>query len=123
MPHHKRYDVFMNDRYIGQLIHGNVEIMVLKVLSKGALHVYGIKKYVYDHSDGYFGLSEGRLYPLLKKFEKYGYVSSRPSISTTGRMVCEYSLTKVGRDELDVRMNARRIFAGKLNKVLDFETE
>ena len=114
-----RYAPVMNDRYIGQLVHGNVEVMVLSVLARGPLHVYGIKKAVYLASSGYFGLSEGRLYPLLRRFERLGYVVGRNALSSTGRLVREYSLTVDGRTELDARITAWRIFSAKLNGIME----
>ena len=109
----------MEDNHITQLLHGNVEALVLKVLAEGSLHVYGIKKMLYDRSDGYFGLAEGRLYPLLRQLESRGFVSGRQSISGTGRRVYEYSLTAAGRSYLDAHIRAWGIFAHKMNKVIN----
>jgi len=110
----------MKETHIRQLLCGNVETLVLKVLSGGALHVYGIKKMIYDRSDGYLGLAEGRLYPLLRQLESRGCVSGCDAISSTGRRVREYSLTQGGRSELDAQINAWLIFTDKMNKVLSF---
>ena len=110
----------MEDRHITQLLHGNVEALVLKVLSGGSLHVYGIKKMLYDCSDGYLGLAEGRLYPLLKQLESRGLVCGRKAISSTGRVVREYNLTQAGSSYLDARIRAWGIFARKINKIINF---
>ena len=108
----------MEEIHITQLLYGNVETLVLKVLSGGSLHVYGIKKMLYDCSDGYLWLAEGRLYPLLRQLESRGLVCGRNAISCTGRRVREYSLTHAGRSELDAQIKAWVIFAHKMNKVL-----
>ena len=121
IPHHVRYGLCMEDIHIAQLLHGNVETLVLMVLSEGALHVYGIKKMLYDRSDGYFGLSEGRLYPLLRKLESRGFVCGYEAISDTGRQVREYSLTQAGRTDLNAHIKAWDIFSDKMNKVMNLQ--
>ena len=118
IPRNARYGCWMEESHITQLLHGNVETLVLKVLSQGSLHVYGIKKMLYDRSDGYLGLAEGRLYPLLRQLESRGFVSGRQAISSTGRRVREYRLTQVGRSYLDAHIKAWDIFSRKMNKVL-----
>jgi DNA-binding PadR family transcriptional regulator len=109
----------MNESHFRQLLCGSVETLVLKALSGGALHVYGIKKMMYDRSDGYLGLAEGRLYPLLRQLESRGFVCGREAISSTGRRVREYSLTQAGRGELDAQIKAWSIFSHKMNQILD----
>lgn len=103
---------------IAQLLHGNVETLVLKILSEKALHVYGIKKMLYEHSDGYLGLAEGRLYPLLKELERHKLVRGRNTTSDTKRKVRKYTLTRTGQKELDTRLQAWKTFANKMNNIL-----
>ena len=113
------YAVCMKETHIRQLLCGNVETLVLKVLYGGALHVYGIRKTLYERSNGYLGLAEGRLYPLLRQMESRGLVCGCNAISCTGRRVREYSLTQIGRSELDTQIKAWSIFAQKMNKVFN----
>jgi len=112
----------MEEIHIAQLLHGNVETLVLKVLAEGALHVYGIKKMLYDRSDGYLGLSEGRLYPLLRQLESRGLVLGQQAVSSTGRMVRQYRITQAGKNNLDAHIKAWDVFSEKMNKVLVSKT-
>ena len=89
------------------------------MLSRGALHVYGIKREIYELSDGCFKLSEGRLYPLLRQLENRGFVSGQDAVSNTGRLVREYRLTQSGAVELAARLKAWEIFVHKINWILD----
>ena len=108
----------MEDRHMAELLHGNAAVLVLKVLSRGALHVYGIKRELYVRTDGYLGLSEGRLYPLLRRLERRGFVCGRDAVSNTGRRVRQYRISPAGRDELAAQMKAWNLFVGKMNSVL-----
>jgi DNA-binding PadR family transcriptional regulator len=69
-------------------------------------------------SDGYFGLAEGRLYPLLRKLEECGFVCGKDAVSDSGRIVREYSLTQSGRNQLNAQIRAWTIFTQKMNKIL-----
>ena len=109
----------MEDKHTAELLHGNVTVLVLKVLSRGPLHVYGIKRELYVRTDGYLGLAEGRLYPLLRHLERRGLVCGRDAVSNTGRRVRQYRITQVGRDELAAQTRAWLLFVGKMRSVLE----
>ncbi len=109
----------MEYNHFSQLLYGNVETLVLKVLDEGSLHAYGIKKLLYIRTNGYLGLTEARLYPLLRQLENSHYISSKQVKSDTGRIVREYSITQAGRGDLSIQLNAWKIFVRKMNLVLD----
>jgi len=108
----------MEDRHAAELLHGNVAVLVLKILSQGGLHVYGIKRELYVRTDGYLGLAEGRLYPLLRQLEKRCLVYGEVAVSSTGRNVREYRITEAGLNELAAQMKAWSLFVSKMNRVL-----
>jgi len=108
----------MEDRYFAQLMYGNVETLVLSVLAGGPLHGYGIRGHLREHSDGYVVLSEGRLYPLLRRMERDGLVRSRLTRSVTRREVREYRLTAAGTRDLEARLRAWRTFSRHMGVLL-----
>jgi PadR family transcriptional regulator, regulatory protein PadR len=110
--------ISMNEGHTAELLHGNVAVLVLKVLSHGPRHAYGIKRELYEQTAGYLGLAEGRLYPLLQQLEKRGLVSGAAGVSHTGRRVREYRIRQAGRVELAAQLKAWELFVDKVNGVL-----
>jgi len=68
---------------------------VMYALSKNPMHGYDISKWVGEATGGCCCPTEGSLYPMLKEFEKGGYVTSR-ALLVSGRERKVYTLTKRG---------------------------
>lgn len=77
--------------------------LVLGMLVEGSWHGYAIAKRVRELSDGHLEWTDGMLYPLLHRLERFGYVTARWSVSPTGRRRKEYSLADAGRQALAER--------------------
>ena len=61
----------------GGLLQGTLDLLVLRVLVAGPLHVYAIARRLADLSDEWFSVDEGSLYPCLYRMEKEGLDSLR----------------------------------------------
>lgn len=74
---------------------------VLFALSQNPMHGYDISKWIGESTKGCCSPTEGSLYPMLKEFEKGGYVTSE-TISVSGRERKVYTLTEKGLMAFDV---------------------
>lgn len=75
-------------------------MLILKALSLGALHGYGIIQRIRQLSEEMLTVEQGSLYPALYRIEQRGWVTSKWEVNETGRRAKFYTLTKVGRRQL-----------------------
>lgn len=75
-------------------------MLILKSLSLGPLHGYGIIQRIHQMSGEMLNVEQGSLYPALYRIEQRGWVSSRWGTHETGRKAKFYTLTKSGRKQL-----------------------
>ena len=81
------------------LLQGTLELLILKALTLGRLHGWGISKRIRDISRGVLEVNQGSLYPALHRMEDRGFISAEWGISDEGRRAKFYRLTKVGRKQ------------------------
>lgn len=84
------------------LLQGTLDMLILKALSLGALHGYGVIQRIRQMSDEMLSVEQGSLYPALYRIELKGWVSSKWETNETGRNAKFYALTKAGRRQLEV---------------------
>ena len=77
-------------------------MLILKALSLGPLHGYGIIQRIQQISGDLLTVEQGSLYPALYRIEQRGWLSSEWGASETGRRAKLYSLTRGGRRQLAV---------------------
>ena len=82
------------------LLQGTLDLLLLKALSLGALHGYGIIQRIRQLSDEMLTVEQGSLYPALYRIEQRGWVTSKWELNETGRRAKFYTLTKAGRRQL-----------------------
>jgi transcriptional regulator len=83
-----------------ELISGTLDLLILKTLSMGVLHGYGIAQHIQRLSSDALRVEEGSLYPALQRMQAKGFVSSEWKKSPTGRQARYYRLTAAGRRQL-----------------------
>ncbi len=83
------------------LLQGTLDMLILKALSLGPLHGYGVIQRIRQMSDGLLEVEQGSLYPALYRIEQRGWVSSKWEVNETGRRAKFYSLTAAGRRQLE----------------------
>jgi PadR family transcriptional regulator, regulatory protein PadR len=84
------------------LIQGTLDMLILKTLSLGPLHGYGIIQRIRRMSDEMLTVEQGALYPALYRIEQKGWVSSKWAENETGRRAKFYRLTRAGQKQLKV---------------------
>jgi PadR family transcriptional regulator len=100
------------------LLHGTLDALVLKTLSGGALHGYGIARYLEEATAGAVAIEEGSLYPALYRLERRRLLAADWRDTETGRRAKFYRLTRQGRSELVRETKAWADFAAAVSRVL-----
>ena len=84
-----------------ELPQGTLDLLVLRVLSGGEMHGWGIAQKLGVLSKDALQLQEGTLYPALYRMEAKGWIASEWAQSDNNRRAKYYRLTKIGRKRLD----------------------
>jgi PadR family transcriptional regulator, regulatory protein PadR len=84
-----------------ELPQGTLDLLVLRVLSGGEMHGWGIAQKLSVLSKEALQLQEGTLYPALYRMEAKGWIASEWAQSDNNRRAKYYRLTKIGRKRLD----------------------
>jgi transcriptional regulator len=82
---------------------GTLDLLVLRVLSAGEMHGWGIAQRLSIVSNEALQLQEGTLYPALYRMEAKGWIESEWASSENNRRAKYYRLTKVGRKQLEAQ--------------------
>jgi len=82
------------------LMPGTLDMLILKTLTRGALHGYGIAQSIKRVSDEVLTVEEGSLYPALQRLLLQGWVKAEWKMSETNRRARYYTLTAAGRKQL-----------------------
>ncbi len=85
-----------------ELLPGTLYLLILKTLARGPLHGYAIARRIKDSSDEALEIEEGSLYPALNRMLVKGWLTAEWGISENNRKARFYSLTPVGRKQLEI---------------------
>jgi len=99
------------------LLQGTLDMLILKALSLGPLHGYGIIQRIRQMSDEMLTVEQGSLYPALYRIEQRGWVSAKWGVNETGRRAKFYKLTVAGRKQLVVEETSWDTLALAVSKV------
>src|SRR4030088_3298982 len=82
------------------LLPGTLDMLILKTLTRGIMHGYGIAQHIHQMSDDVLQVEEGSLYPALQRMQLQGWISSEWGQSANNRRARYYRLTPAGRKQL-----------------------
>ena len=99
-------------------LHGTLDALVLKALSWGARHGYGVARWLEQRSEEALRIEEGSLYPALYRLERRGWLHAEWGTSELGRRAKFYRLTPRGRAELRRETAEWQRFATAVSRVL-----
>lgn len=85
----------------GELMPGTLDMLVLKALSWASMHGYAVAQFIQQSSNDVLRVEEGALYPALHRLEVRGLLRSEWGTSDNNRRAKYYTLTALGRRELD----------------------
>lgn len=80
---------------------GAIELLILKTLSWGPMHGYGIARWIQTITDDALRVEEGSLYPALNRLEDKEMVEAEWGVSENNRRAKFYHLTPVGQREFE----------------------
>jgi PadR family transcriptional regulator PadR len=83
-----------------ELLPGTLDMLILKALTRGTMHGYGIAQYLQEISEDVFQVGEGSLYPALQRLLLNGWVDAEWGSSDNNRRARYYKLTAAGRKHL-----------------------
>ena len=83
------------------LLQGTLDMLILKALSLGALHGYGVGQRIAQISGDALRVEEGSLYPGLYRLERRGWIESEWDISDNNQKAKFYKLTRAGHRQIE----------------------
>jgi transcriptional regulator len=104
-----------------ELMKGTLDAMVLKTLSWGPRHGYGVTRWIREQSDGALEVEDAAMYQALHRLEERGWVDSEWGLSENNRKAKYYALTSAGREQLGTEVRSIRAYVAALFRVLEAE--
>ncbi len=90
------------------LLPGTLDVLVLKAVSLGPLHGYGVLLRIEQMTDGALLVEQGALYPALFRLEQKGLLATKWGVSDNNRRAKFYRLTPAGRRRLKAETESWR---------------
>jgi transcriptional regulator len=84
------------------VIQGTLDMLILKTLSLGALHGFGIARHVEQISRGVFKVNPGSLLTALQRLERAGWIEAEWRATRNSRRAKFYGLTRAGEKQLEI---------------------
>ena len=97
---------------------GTLDMLILKTLSLGSQHGYGIAQHIRQTSDSALTVEEGSLYPALQRLLIQGFVKAEWKQSETNRRARYYSLTPAGRKQYGLEVSQFEQLVAAIGRVL-----
>src|SRR6185369_14825557 len=88
------------------LLPGTLDMLVLRVLSRGELHGWGITQKLEQLSQSALQVDEGSLYPSLYRMEEKGWIEAESKMTENNRRARYYTLTRAGRKQLEAEQES-----------------
>ena len=82
------------------LLKGTVDMLVLKALTWGPMHGFGISQWLDERTAGSLGLDDSSMYQVLHRLEGRGFVDAKWRVTDNNRRARFYKLTPAGRAQL-----------------------
>lgn len=85
-----------------EVLPGTLEMLILKCLTSGPVHGYGISQRIQVASRDVLHVGEGSLYPALQRMLLNRWIKAEWGKSENNRRACYYKLTAAGRKQLGI---------------------
>jgi PadR family transcriptional regulator, regulatory protein PadR len=100
------------------LIPGTLDMMILKTLTRGPQHGYGIASSIKRASDDVLTVEEGSLYPALQRLLLQSWVKAEWRYTETNRRARFYTLTAAGRKQLGLEQSQFETMITAITRVM-----
>ena len=101
------------------LLPGTLDMLVLRILARGAMHGYGIAQRLRELSDEVLVVGESSLYPALQRLLLNDYLRAEWAASEKNRRARYYTLTPAGRKHLQAEKSEFNRLIGAIQHVLE----
>ncbi|HLK66360.1 MAG TPA: PadR family transcriptional regulator [Bryobacteraceae bacterium] len=101
-----------------ELVQGTLDMLILKAVSLGNLHGYGVLLRIQQLTGGQLQIQQGSLYPALYRLERQGLIASEWGESENKRKAKFYSLTAIGRKRLKAETESWSRFSALVAGIL-----
>jgi PadR family transcriptional regulator len=102
----------------GELLPGTFDMLLLKALSLGPMHGWGIAERIERLSGSVFTIQQGAVYPVLQRLLRRGWVSAQWRVTDNARRARFYQLTSAGVQRLEAEAAWWRRAAAGVSRVL-----
>ena len=102
------------------ILQGTLDLLILKTLSFGDNHGWGIAQRIQQVSRDVLQINQGSLYPALHRLEHQGWIEAEWKVSELGRRAKYYHLTASGRRQLAVEAREWERMANAIGRVMKF---
>ena len=106
-----------------ELLQGTLDMLILKAVSLGPLHGYGVLLRIQQISKDRLEIQQGSLYPALYRLEQQGWIASEWGQSENKRKAKYYRLTAAGRRRLQTEADNWNRMANVIAGILDTTPE
>ena len=100
------------------LLQGTLDLLILRIISAGPNHGYGIALRIHQLSEDVLRVEEGSLYPALYRMEEDGLIKSRWGVTDNNRKAKFYKLTRKGRAATQAELDGWLRLSGAVARVL-----
>ena len=101
------------------LLPGTLDLLILKALSLGSLHGYGVLLRIQQITGEVLQVRPGALYPALHRLEHQGWITAKWGETAARRRAKYYSLTRAGRQQLGREAGQWRRLSSAVTALLD----
>ena len=101
-----------------ELLPGTLDMLILRVLSRGELHGWGLTQRLEQLSQSALQVDEGSLYPSLYRMEDKGWIEAEWRQTENNRRAKYYALTRAGRKQLEKEQVLWERMSGIINLVM-----
>ena len=102
-----------------ELLQGTLDMLILKVAALRPIHGYAIVQRLQQISRDALQIRQGSLYPALYRLENRGWLKSEWKTTEGGRDAKFYSLTKIGRQQLNTETAGWKRLCEAISLVLE----
>jgi PadR family transcriptional regulator PadR len=100
------------------LLQGTLDMLILKALTAGPMHGYGVARWLEETTGQTLRVEEGSLYPALTRMAERGWVDRAWGVSENNRRARFYSLSELGKRQLQRETATWSVFTDAVAQIL-----
>jgi len=108
----------MSSKDKADLLQGTLDMLILKALSLGPMHGFGVRGRIMQMAEDMLRVEEGSLYPALYRMEEQGLIDAEWRATENNRNAKFYSLTRKGRRAAQAELDSWLRLSGAIARVL-----